>query len=472
MSTFLGLPRAVDTEHLRGRPFPEAARSALADTQLRRNIGNATATIRAKRARVVGEVPDWAALRAAGAAIKDDTLARLPELLVQLESAVTARGGVVHWARDAAEANRIVTGLVQATGADEVVKVKSMATQEIGLNEALLEAGIAAWETDLAELIVQLGHDTPSHILVPAIHRNRAEIREIFLRAMPGVDPDLTDEPPVLAAAARRYLRETFLRTKVAVSGANFAIAETGTLAVVESEGNGRMCLTLPDTLITVMGIEKVVPRWSDLEVFLQLLPRASTGERMNPYTSMWTGVTPGDGPQNFHLVLLDNGRTAVLADEAGRSALHCIRCSACLNVCPVYERTGGHAYGSVYPGPIGAILSPQLTGVEDNASLPYASSLCGACFDACPVKIDIPSILVHLRNQAPHPRSERAAMAAAAYTMDHRRLYERAQRAAKLARIAGRRGRGLPPPLNGWTASRDLPEPPKQTFRDWWAAR
>jgi L-lactate dehydrogenase complex protein LldF len=350
-----------------------------------------------------------------------------------------------------------------------VIKVKSMATQEIGLNEALEAAGIEPVETDLAELIVQLGHDKPSHILVPAIHRNRSEIREIFLKAMPGVDPELTDDPPVLAAAARRYLRETFLNTKVAVSGANFAVAETGTLAVVESEGNGRMCLTLPETLITVMGIEKIVPTWPDLEVFLQLLPRASTGERMNPYTSMWTGVTPGDGPQNFHLVLLDNGRTAVLADEVGRSALHCIRCSACLNVCPVYERTGGHAYGSVYPGPIGAVLSPQLTGIADNASLPYASSLCGACFDACPVKIDIPAILVHLRDEAPHPRSEATAMRAAAYAMDHPRLYAAAQHAAKLSRYAGKR---LPPPLSGWTASRDLPEPPAETFRDWWARR
>jgi L-lactate dehydrogenase complex protein LldF len=249
-------------------------------------------------------------------------------------------------------------------------------------------------------------------------------------------------------------------------------VAETGTLAVVESEGNGRMCLTLPDTLITVMGIEKVVPAWRDLEVFLQLLPRSSTGERMNPYTSMWTGVTPGDGPQSVHLVLLDNGRTAVLADEVGRQALHCIRCSACMNVCPVYERTGGHAYGSVYPGPIGAVLSPQLTGVADNASLPYASSLCGACFDACPVRINIPEVLVHLRNQVPHPRSEAAVMAAAAYTMDHPRLYAAAQKAARLSRLAGRRGRGLPPPLNGWTVGRDLPEPPKQTFRDWWAQR
>ena len=203
---------------------------------------------------------------------------------------------------------------------------------------------------------MQLGHDRPSHILVPAIHRNRAEIREIFLREMAGVDPGLTDDPAALAEAARLYLRRKFLsREGRRSAGANFAVAETGTLCVVESEGNGRMCLTLPETLITVMGIEKLLPTLADLEVFLQLLPRSSTGERMNPYTSMWTGVTPGDGPQEFHLVLLDNGRTAALADAAGRPALHCIRCSACLNVCPVYERTGGHAYGSVYPGPIGA---------------------------------------------------------------------------------------------------------------------
>ncbi|WP_127499949.1 LutB/LldF family L-lactate oxidation iron-sulfur protein [Actinoplanes solisilvae] len=475
MSTFLGMPAYAPrgVGHLRGdEPFPEAARTALANPQLRRNLQHATTTIRGKSGAVIAELPDWQELRSAGSALKAYTMANLPRLLEQLEERVTAAGGVVHWAADATEANRIVTDLVKATGEQRVIKIKSMATMEIGLNEALEDAGITPVETDLAELIVQLGHDKPSHILVPAIHRNRSEIREIFLSEMPGVDPDLTDDPPVLAAAARRYLRETFLSTKVAVSGANFGIAETGTLAVVESEGNGRMCLTLPETLITVMGIEKLVPTWQDLEVFLQLLPRASTGERMNPYTSMWTGVAPGDGPQNFHLVLLDNGRTAVLADEVGRQALHCIRCSACLNVCPVYERTGGHAYGSVYPGPIGAILSPQLTGVEDNASLPYASSLCGACFDACPVKIDIPSILVHLRNQVPHPRAERTAMAAAAYTMDHPKLYERAQKAARLAKLLGKRGRGLPPPLNGWSSSRDLPTPPSETFRDWWRGR
>ena len=235
----------------------------------------------------------------------------------------------MHWARDATEANRIVLDLVRAAGAREVVKVKSMATQETGLNEALADGGVSAWETDLAELIVQLGDDAPSHILVPAIHRNRAEIREIFLRAMgsvgPGRRPGLTDDPAALAEAARLHLRQKFLDAEVAISGANFAVAETGTLGVVESEGNGRMCLTLPKVLITLMGIEKVVPTWQDLEVFLQLLPRSSTGERMNPYTSTWTGVHPGDGPQEFHLVLLDNGRTAVLADPDGRAgaALH-----------------------------------------------------------------------------------------------------------------------------------------------------
>jgi L-lactate dehydrogenase complex protein LldF len=357
-----------------------------------------------------------------------------------------------------------------------------MATQEIGLNEALADAGIAAIETDLAELIVQLGDDLPSHILVPAIHRNRAEIREIFLRTMPGVDPDLTDDPRQLTMAARAHLRRKFLSAGVAVSGANFAVAETGTLAVVESEGNGRMCLTLPDTLITVMGIEKLVPTWRDLEVFLQLLPRSSTGERMNPYTSMWTGVHPGDGPQNVHLVLLDNGRTATLADETGRQALHCIRCSACLNVCPVYERTGGHAYGSVYPGPIGAVLSPQLTGVEDNPSLPYASSLCGACYDVCPVMIDIPTVLVHLRGrhvverrqQHRLPTPEAVMMAAVAWVMAEPKRYATAQRATRVGRVLARgpqaRITSLPPPLSAWTASRDLPAPPRETFREWWA--
>ncbi|MCX8558617.1 LutB/LldF family L-lactate oxidation iron-sulfur protein [Mycolicibacterium mucogenicum] len=479
-AVFLGQP---GVGNLRGdQSFPAAARTALADEQLRRNIGHATGTIRAKRLAAIAECHDWEQLRAAGSALKQDVLARLPELLEELEANVTARGGTVHWARDGDEANRIVAQLVRNTGSTEVVKVKSMATQEIGLNEYLEAQGITPIETDLAELIVQLGHDKPSHILVPAIHRNRTEIRDIFEREMPGAG-DLTDEPRVLAMAARAHLRRKFLSAKVAVSGANFGVAETGTLAVVESEGNGRMCLTLPETLITVMGIEKVIPRFTDLEVFMQLLPRSSTAERMNPYTSMWTGVHPGDGPQQFHLVLLDNGRTRALADEVGRAALHCIRCSACLNVCPVYERTGGHAYGSVYPGPIGAILSPLLTGTtghdDPNASLPYASSLCGACFEACPVRIDIPSILVHLRaaqvdqERGGLPSGQDLAMKTAGWAMGSAARFRLAEKALGVGRLlAGNDHRisRLPWPASKWTASRDVPAPPAQTFRQWWA--
>jgi L-lactate dehydrogenase complex protein LldF len=268
----------------------------------------------------------------------------------------------------------------------------------------------------------------------------------------------------------------------MAVSGVNFGVAETGTLAVVESEGNGRMCLTLPDVLVSVMGIEKVIPEWRDLEVFLQLLPRSATAERMNPYTSLWTGVTPGDGPQHVHLVLLDNGRTRVLADEMGRQTLRCIRCSACMNVCPVYARTGGHAYDSVYPGPIGAILTPQMQGVENAPSLPFASSLCGACADVCPVRIDIPSVLVDLRRRVVEreredgdARAERAAMRAMAGVFASRRRYEAAQRLARAGQWPlARRGRiqRLPGPLAGWSAMRDLRPVPERSFRDWWRAR
>jgi L-lactate dehydrogenase complex protein LldF len=452
-------------------PFPSNAARAVRDSQLRRNIRGATTTIRARRAKIVAELPDWEQLRAAGAAIKDDVLLHLDRYLEQFERAANARGAHVHWARDAEEANAIVGSLVAATGETEVIKVKSMTTQEIGLDSALARQGIDAIETDLAELIVQLGHDRPSHILVPAIHKNRAEIREIFLREMGDAprETPLSDDPHALAEAARRHLRRKFFETKVAISGANFAIAETGTLLVAESEGNGRMCLTLPRTLISVVGIEKLVPTFRDLEVFLQLLPRSSTGERMNPYNSLWTGVTPGDGPQEVHIVLLDNGRTNVLRDELGRQALRCIRCSACLNVCPVYERTGGHAYDATYPGPIGAVLTPQLVGVEHASKLPFASSLCGYCYEVCPVRIDIPSVLVKLRRdavRAVRDRPQDALFAAAAMAMKGRRRWTRALRLAPLLRFVRRGG---PPPLSRWTSVRDLPEPPRRSFRDWW---
>ncbi|WP_225847048.1 lactate utilization protein B [Streptomyces sp. HPF1205] len=478
--TFLGLPA-----------FPRAAHEAVRDSTLRGNLRHATHTIRAKRAVAVGELADWDALREAGRQIKDHTLRHLDRYLEQLEAAVTAAGGTVHWAADAAEANRIVTGLVKATGESEVVKVKSMATQEIDLNAALEAEGISAVETDLAELIVQLGHDRPSHILVPAIHKNRGEIRDIFRAEMGArgrpAPAGLTDAPAELAEAARLHLREKFLRAKVAVSGANFMVAETGTMVVLESEGNGRMCLTLPQTLISVVGIEKIVPTWRDLEVFLQTLPRSSTAERMNPYTTMWTGTTDGDGPGTFHLVLLDNGRTDALADTVGRQALRCIRCSACLNVCPVYERAGGHAYGSAYPGPIGAILTPQLRGVttELDASLPYASSLCGACYEVCPVAIDIPQVLVHLRERvvqggpvveggerkvlrpAGGHAAERAAMRAARWALDHPAAWAAGQRlASRTRRLHPRR---LPGPGKAWTDTRALPPVPAESFRAWW---
>jgi L-lactate dehydrogenase complex protein LldF len=464
--------------------FPAAARTALADSQLRANLANATHTIRAKRLAVVSELDDWEQLREAGRRIKDSAVRHLDRHLETLERAVTAAGGQVHWAADADAANTIIGDLIAATGATEIVKVKSIATDEIGLNDALAARGIAAHETDLAELINQLAGDSASHILVPAIHRNRAEIRALFRANLPGTD-SLSDDPAELVEAARRYLRQRFMTAEVAVSGANFAVAETGAIAVVESEGNGRMCTTLPHTLITVMGIEKVLPRVSDLEVMLQLLPRSSTAERMNPYTSLWTGVRAGDGPQEFHLVLLDAGRTKALADRVGRQALHCIRCSACLNVCPVYERTGGHAYGSVYPGPIGAILTPQLAGLERAQTLPWASSLCGACYEVCPVKIDIPTVLVHLRGeinrrrrqqQPAHELGERASMAVAAGIFAGPRRYRLGKQLAgwSLGLIARHRWleRLLPMPLSGWTSVRELPPPAPETFSDWWRGR
>ena len=488
----LGMPKVVhygEGNIFEETPFPKYAKEELKNEQLRANLRFVTHAIRNKRARVTAEVPDWQDLRNTAESVKNYVLANLPELLEQFERNFTAAGGHVHWARNATEANQIALDLIREQGVDEIIKIKSMATAETGLNEFLEENGINAIETDLAEEIVQLGHDRPSHILVPAIHRNRREIRDIFLREIEGINPDITDEPAELAEASRNRLRNKFLNTTVAVSGTNFGIAETGTPTIVESEGNGRMCLTLPDTLITFMGIEKILPTFQDYEAFLQLLPRSSTGERMNPYTSMWTGVTPGDGPQNMHVILIDNGRTAVLSDELGRQALRCIRCSACMNVCPVYERAGGHAYGSTYPGPIGAILSPQLSGIEaaENNSLPYASSLCGACYEVCPVKINFPEVLVHLRakdveskhairefegnKKAPFSQMD-GMMLGAKKLFTSGKMMSIAERGLPMSRlITGRKHKitAVPGIVGGWTAYRDIPEPPKESFRNWW---
>ena len=487
----LGMPRVYHGEGniFETEAFPKYAAKELTNEQLRANLGFATHKIRTKRADVVGELSDWQDLRTAGSMIKQRVMANLPEYLEMFEKNFTAAGGHVHWARNAEEANQIALDLIRAEGVDEVIKIKSMATAETGLNEYLRENGVEAIETDLAEEIVQLADDRPSHILVPAIHFNRTQIRDIFLKKIDGVSVDLSNDPADLAEASRIRLRDKFLQSKVAVSGVNFGIAETGSLSIVESEGNGRMCLTLPDTLISFMGIEKLLPSFEDFEVFLQLLPRSSTGERMNPYTSLWTGVTPGDGPQNMHVILIDNGRTAVLDDEVGRQALHCIRCSACMNVCPVYERAGGHAYGSTYPGPIGAILSPQLGGIENeyNSSLPFASSLCGACYDACPVKINIPDVLVHLRGKAvdhekaqgdfkggkkdPHYQMD-AMMFGAKQLFSSGKLMSLAEKGLPMSKLVTGKDHKIskfPGLVGGWTKYRDIPEPPKESFRNWW---
>ncbi len=472
---------AHDFKDSRSPDFPTAALPLLQDAQLRNNLRHATGIIQGKRARVVGEMPDWQALREAGQRIRAHAHEYLDLYLEQFEDRCTAAGGHVHWARDAAEANLIVVQLAKhSTG--KVIKIKSMTTEETGLNRALEAAGISPVETDLAELIVQLGHDKPSHIVVPALHKNRRQVRELFARTMNL--PDLGDRPEDLAEAARLHLRRQFLSTPVAISGANFLIAETGGVCIVESEGNGRMCLTLPRTLISVAGIDKIIPRFQDLEVMLQLLPRSATGERMNPYNSVWTGVHPGDGPQEFHIVLLDNRRTEVLRDPEARETLHCIRCGACQNTCPVYRQTGGHAYGSVYAGPIGAILTPQLAMMERGQSLPYASSLCGACYEVCPVKINIPEILIHLRGRvvtgrpkalsALHP--EAVVMRAMRWIFSNSTRFSMAQRVGRIAQRPWIRRSGwierLPSVLGRWTRTRDLRPLPAQSFREWFHGR
>ena len=456
--------------------FESAAKRLLLDTQLRHNVRHATDVIRKKRGRAV-DIPDWQPLRESARRIKEHTMRHLDIYLQQFEEACTRAGGKVHWARDADEASRIVVDIVRSHNATEAIKVKTMTSDEIRLNEAFEAAGIRPYETDLAELIVQLGGDEPSHIVAPALHRNRMEVREIFLKKM-GLN-ELGDTPEALTEAARVYLRERFLRVEVGVSGANFAVADTGAVCVVESEGNGRMCVSLPRVLISLIGIEKIIPRFSDLEVFLQVLPRSATGEPMNPYNSIWTGVHPGDGPEEFHAVLIDNGRTTVLADTEARETLHCIRCGACLNICPVYRQTGGHAYGSTYSGPIGAILTPQLQSMEHSQSLPYASSLCGACYEVCPVKINIPEILIHLRGKivanGESPWSERLGMKAAGLALSDGGRLAFAERFARfMQRFYERDGqlRNLPGVLKGWSEYRDMPALPKESFREWWAKR
>ncbi|HEV2486691.1 MAG TPA: LutB/LldF family L-lactate oxidation iron-sulfur protein [Terracidiphilus sp.] len=464
-------------------PFSQAVLPVLRNPQLRKNVAHAIDVIQAKRGRLVAEKTDWQELRSAGAAIREHVLENLGAYLEQFEERCTAAGGTVHWAGDAAEARQIILDILHEEKASGVIKIKTMTSAEIQLNPFLEAAGIRTYETDLAEIILQLGDEEPSHIVVPALHVNRSQVREIFARRM-GLK-ELSDDPHALTAAARHYLRQKFLNIPTAISGANFLVAETGAVAVVESEGNGRMCLTLPRTMITLAGIEKVLPRFQDLEVMLQVLARSATGERMSPYTSLWTGVTPGDGPQRFHVVLLDNGRSGILAKKTERQTLRCIRCAACMNSCPVYRQTGGHAYGSVYPGPIGAILTPQLMQMHHAQSLPYASSLCGACYEVCPVKINIPEVLLELRSQVVNQERRQTVrffdpmylgLRISNLIFSRAWLFHAAQYFGRIGLKLFTRKDGwihsLPSVGGKWTETRDLRGLPKQTFHGWWATR
>jgi L-lactate dehydrogenase complex protein LldF len=427
----------------------------------------------------------WETLRQTGHELRLHTITHLDYYLALLEQRVTEAGGHVHWACDAEEARRIVLEIAQQHGVRRTVKVKSMATEEINLNEVLQAAGIAVRETDLGEYIVQLAGVMPSHIIAPAVHLTKEEIAELFHEKL-GVDAP--PEPTKLTEIARGKLREEFLAAEMGISGGNFLVAETGTLVLVTNEGNGRMCTTLPPLHVAVVGIEKVVPDLEGLSVMLQLLPRSGTGQKLTAYTTLLTGPTHAKtagerGAEEFHLVLLDNGRSRILADEATRQTLLCIRCGACLNVCPVYNNVGGHAYGWVYPGPIGAILAPQLLGTAVAGDLPFASSLCGACADVCPVKIPIPDILLHLRRRVVEGDETGPAVLAAAprlggavgsAVMAMPRLYEFGTQFLRLAQAPLRRGAwlpALPPPASRWTDVRPFMAFDAD-FRRWWRQR
>jgi L-lactate dehydrogenase complex protein LldF len=457
--------------------FLDASAEALANADLQRILGQLSDTL-GKRNRDA-----WAALhnsdliRERARTIKDETLADLDRHLATLEQSVQARGGHVHWAEDGEEACRIVVGLIRDRGKTKVVKSKSMTTEEIHLNHALEASGIEAVETDLGEYIIQLAGHRPSHIVGPALHLNAAQIADILSKP---AGQRLPVEREVLAGFARKALRQKFAAAEVGISGANFAIAETGSIVLVTNEGNGRLTCALPKCHIAIMGMEKVIPRLADLPYFLKILARAATGQKLSVYTQIISGPRRAgelDGPDEFHLVILDNGRSRILGGPL-RESLFCIRCGACLNACPIYRSVGGHAYGGVYAGPIGAVLTPLYDGLAANHHLPHASSLCGACQAACPVKIQIPEMLIQLREQLHHTPERKSRWEALAYG-----LWARTLRRPSLYRIGtwlatrtlGRWKRRdpwlkrLPGKLHGWTARRDFPAPAAQRFRDWW---
>jgi L-lactate dehydrogenase complex protein LldF len=452
--------------------FFDTAGAAIADTELHRKLESASARHLDHFAHVRAEFAGYEAERDEARRIKDDAIAHLDELLIELTNKLEARGCKVFFAETADEARDYIVSLAKRVGAKRVVKGKSMTTEEIELNPALAAGGMEVVETDLGEYIVQLRGEGPSHIITPAIHLSKEDIGQLFADKL-GIP--YTDEPERLTLAAREKLREIFLSADLGVTGVNFAIAETGTLVVVENEGNGRLSSTLPDTFVAVMGIEKVIPKMADVSHFLEVLARTATGQKLTTYTSFISGPRQKgelDGPREVHVVILDHGRSAMLADPVMREALRCIRCGACLNVCPVYRRIGGHAYQSTYPGPIGSIVSPNLFG-SAAGYLPFASTLCGACRDVCPVKIDIPRILLHLRWKetegarplkwpGPINRARRGARRFATMARHPRTMRFFSKIGALMMRPFARAGwlRRMPPPFSNWTRYRDFPRP------------
>jgi L-lactate dehydrogenase complex protein LldF len=455
--------------------FLDATRRALTDPPLQAALVRLTGTLLAGNRRGYAALADSGQLRDHAKRLKEHTLAHLDRYLEQLEASVHRLGGHVHWAADAEEARRLVVEIARTSGCKTAVKSKSMTSEEVHLNPALEAAGVEVVETDFGEYVLQLAGERPSHLVAPAVHHTRESIARILSDAL---GEELPDDPRTLAMAGRRALREKFYRADLGVTGANFLVAETGTVVLVTNEGNGRLTTTCPRVHVALAGIEKVIPRLRDLPVFLKLLARAATGQTLSVYTTLVTGPRREgelDGPDEFHLVLLDNGRSRVLATPF-RESLQCIRCGACLNACPVYRRVGGHAYGGVYSGPIGSILTPLYDSVEHNPHLPHASSLCGACQAACPVKINIPHLLVGLRELQHHGRGRKIRERAAYWLWKEvaRRpwLYRLALRAARLAlRPWAKHGwlSRLPGPGGGWTAARDFPAPAARSFRERW---